>query len=154
MKRSFTLVSAWILLSLGVIAQTSDNFNSRPGVTTAQVKAHLQGKCWKFLDFDVNLGWTPAMEGDGAMVSGSLATSAQASGIYSPVLNLPGVLNVKFNWQYKGNLNSSVRRWFKIYVLDPNDNKIDLLDSVEVGGGQLTTFNYDGWFSTVSGPYK
>jgi hypothetical protein len=154
MKRSFTLVSAWILLSLGVIAQTSDDFNSRPGVTTAQVKAHLQGKCWKFQDFDVNMGWTPAIEGDGAMVSGSLATNAQPSGIYSPVLNLPGVLNVKFNWQYKGTVNSSVRRWFKIYVLDPNENKIDLLDSVEVGGGQLTTFNYDGWFSTVSGPYK
>lgn len=148
------MVSAWILLSLGVAAQTSDNFNSRTGVTLTQVKPHLQGKCWNFPGFDVNQGWTAGIEGDGAMVSGSAATATQNSGIYTPVLNLPGVLNVKFTWQYKGNVNTSIRRWFKIYVTDPNDNIIDRLDSVEVNGGQLTTYNYDGWFSTVSGPYK
>jgi hypothetical protein len=148
------MVSAGILFSLGVIAQTSDNFNSRPGVTTAQVKAHLQGKCWKFPGFDVNQGWTPGIEGDGAMVSGSAATANQISGIYTPVLNLPGVLNVKFTWQFKGNIFGSVRRWFKIYVVDPNENIIDRLDSVEVSGSQNTTYSYDNWFSTVQGPYK
>jgi hypothetical protein len=148
------MVSAWILLSLGVFAQTSDNFNSRTGVTTAQVKAHLQGKCWKFPGFDVNTGWTPGIEGDGAMVSGSSATQNQISGIYTPVLNLPGVLNVKFTWQFKGNMTGSVRRWFKIYITDPNDNIIDKLDSVEVSGSQTTTYSYDNWFSTVQGPYK
>lgn len=154
MKRTFTLVSAWILLSLGVTAQTSDNFNSRPGVTTAQVKGYLQDQCWKFPGFDVNQGWTPGIEGDGAMVSGSSATINQISGIYTPVLNLPGVLNVRFTWQYKGTVNSSVRRWIKIYVVDPNENIIDMLDSIEVEGGQLMSDTYDRWFSTVSGPYK
>lgn len=154
MKRIFTMVSAGILLSLGLSAQTSDDFNSRPGVTTAQVKAHLQGKCWKFPGFDVNTGWTPNIEGDGAMVSGSSATANQVSGIYTPVLNLPGVLNVKFTWKFKGTLNSSVRRWFKIYVVDPNENIIDKLDSVEISDAQNTTYDYDRWFSTVSGPYK
>src|SRR5690348_14958004 len=125
MKRIFTMVSAWMLFSLGVFAQTSDNFNSRPGVITAQVKAHLQGKCWKFPGFDVNTGWTPGIEGDGAMVSGSAATATQISGIYTPVLNLPGVLNVKFTWQFKGIITGSVRRWFKIYIVDPNENIID-----------------------------
>jgi hypothetical protein len=153
------MVSAWILLSLGVSlgvsAQTGDNFNSRPGNTLSQVKGFLQLRCWKFPGFDVNQGgWIPGIEGDGAMVSGSGATQHQVSGIYTPVLNLPGVLNVKFNWQFKGTLGYGVRRWFKIYVTDPNENIIDLLDSIEVTGSQNTTYNYDGWFSTVQGPYK
>lgn len=156
MKRNFTWVSAWILLSLGVTAQTSDNFNSRPGVTTAQVKTHLQGKCWKFPGFDVNQGsWTPAIEDDGGMVSGSSATANQISGIYTPVLNLPGMLHVKFTWKIKGNVTTGVRRWFKIYITDPNDNIIDKLDSVEISGvNQTTVYDYENWFSTVSGPYK
>lgn len=148
------MVSAWILLSLGVYAQTGDNFNSRPGVTTSQVKGHLQGQCWKFPGFNVNAGWTPGIEGDGAMVSGPVAFPGQIRGIYTPILNLPGVLHVNFNWQFNGNLGAGVRRWFKIYVTNPNDEFIDLLDSVEVEGSQNTTNNYDGWFSTVSGPFK
>ena len=154
MKRNFTWVSAWILLSLGVSAQTADSFNSRPGVTTSQVKPHLQGKCWAFPGFDVNVGWTPGIEGDGAMVSGSSATADQLNGIYTPVLNLPGVLNVKFTWQFKGNVSTGVRRWFKIYVVNPNDEIVDLLDEVEVSGNQSTTYSYDNWFSTVQGPHK
>jgi hypothetical protein len=156
MKRNFTWVSAWILLSLGVSAQTGDNFNSRPGYTTSQVKGYLQERCWQFPGFDVNQGsWTPAMEGDGAMVSGQSATPTQISGIYSPVLNLPGVLHVQFNWQYKGNVGTQVRRWFKIYVTDPDNNNIDRLDSVEITGvGQNTTYSYDNYFSTVQGPHK
>jgi hypothetical protein len=63
-------------------------------------------------------------------------------------------LNVKFTWQYKGTVNTSIRRWFKIYITDPNENIIDLLDSVEVNGGQLTTNTFDGWYSTVGGPHK
>jgi hypothetical protein len=148
------MVSAWILLSLSVAAQTGDNFNSRPGNSLSEVKGFLQARCWKFPGFDVNLGWTPAIEGDGAMVSGSSATQHQVSGIYSPVLNLTGVLNVKFNWKFKGNIGYGVRRWFKIYITDPNDNIIDKLDSVEISGYQNTTYNYDNWFSTVQGPYK
>jgi hypothetical protein len=154
MTRNFTLVSAWILLSLGVTAQISEKFNSRPGVPLGQVKAHLQDKCWKFPGFDVNFGWTPGIEGNGAMVSEPTAEEGQISGIFTPVLNLPGVLNVKFKWQYKGPTTTGIRRWFKIYVTDPDENIIDMLDSVEVTGGELTTYNYDGWFSTVSGPFK
>ena len=154
MKRTFTLVSAWILLSLGVAAQTSDNFNSRPGVTTSQVKGYLQDHCWKFPGFDVNQGWTPSMEGDGAMVSGSSATPNQVSGIYTPVLNLPGWINIKFKYQFKGNLSGNVSRWIKIYVVDPNENVIDQLDHFYLEGDQLTTEYYDRCYSTVMGPHK
>ena len=106
MKRIFTWISAGILLSLGVSAQTGDDFNSRPGTSLTEVKSFLQARCWKFPGFDVHQGgWIPGIEGDGAMVSGSTATQHQINGIYSPVLNLPGVLHVKFNWQFKGNLS-------------------------------------------------
>lgn len=156
MKRIFTWVSAGILLSLGVNAQTGDNFNSRPGVTTAQVKSHLQSHCWKFTGFDVNQGWTPGIEGDGAMVSGATATATQQSGIHTPVLNLPGVLNINFNFKYTGSLvANTVKRWLKIYVVTPQEDIVDLLDSVVIDDyDESTVYNYNNSFSTVSGPYK
>ncbi len=35
---------AWVLSSLSAQAQLPENFNSRPGVSTSMVKAHLQSK--------------------------------------------------------------------------------------------------------------
>src|ERR1700743_632382 len=69
---------------------TADNFNSRNGVKLSEVKGFLQGNCWFFSDFDVNRsGWTPNMEGDGAMVSGTGSSSTERTGIFTPLLDLP-----------------------------------------------------------------
>lgn len=148
------MVSAWILLSLAVNAQVNEKFNSRPGVPLTQVKNHLQNKCWKFPGFDINAGWTPGIEGNGAMVSEPTADRDQIHGIFTPVLNLNGYLHIKFKWAYRGAVSTGIRRWFKIYVTDPDENIIDMLDSVEVSGAENVAHTYDGWFSTVSGPYK
>src|SRR6185369_11251388 len=75
MKRNFfSLLIATALISgtQPAYSATSDNFNSRKGIKLTEVKGFLQGNCWFFSDFDVNRGgWTPNMEGDGAMVSGA-----------------------------------------------------------------------------------
>jgi hypothetical protein len=158
MKRNFTwLVSAWILCSLGASAQTSDNFNSRPGVTLSQVKSYLEDKCWQFIGFDINQAdGTSAIEGDGAMVSeAGEVTPDQPNGIYTPVLNLPGVLNVKFSFRFSESFYYPVRRWINIYVTDPDNSIVDLLYSQEVEIATEGEVHYfDNWFSTVTGPRK
>jgi len=53
------------------------------------VKAHLQDHCWFFSGLDINRdGWTPGIDGDGAMVSGAGSNPLQHGGIYSPLLEV------------------------------------------------------------------
>ena len=73
MKRIITLF-ATVFAVTGVFAQTNENFNSRPEADISHVKEFLQTHCWQFHDFDINNGWDPAIEGDGAMVSNATAT--------------------------------------------------------------------------------
>ncbi|HUB59893.1 MAG TPA: Ig-like domain-containing protein [Puia sp.] len=135
MKRNFPT----ILLSCALViaffplhaAGITDNFNSRPGVSLAQVKGYLQGRCWFFADFDVNRnGWAPGIEGDGAMVSGSGSSATEHTGIYTPVLDMAGSTPVSFSYSF--NLPVKDRRWLKIFVADANDRPLTLLDSLEL----------------------
>ena len=102
MKRNFFLTVLFTALLLqSLFAETSssitDNFNSRPGVKLTDVKGFLQGRCWFFSDFDVNRsGWTPAIEGDGAMVSGTGASATERTGIYTPLLELSASTPLSF----------------------------------------------------------
>ncbi|MFT3825677.1 MAG: Ig-like domain-containing protein [Chitinophagaceae bacterium] len=158
MKRNFTLmVSAWILIASTAIAQTGDNFNSRTGVSLSQVKSYLQDQCWIFNDFDVNDSWTPAIEGNGAMVSAAAVTSTSNTGIYTPVLDVWGEITVSFKYKLNATLASGERRWLKIYLTDAEGMMTgDLLDSVEIKNFNTgTTYEYSKTFYNVgSGPYK
>jgi hypothetical protein len=158
MKRNFTLVSAWILLALGVSAQTSDNFNSRPGITTSQVKGHLQGQCWQFVECDVNnSGWVPAIEGDGAMATTGDVTPTAATGIYTPVLDVPGYISISFKYKFNHTFgNGAVRRWLKIYLTDQDNNVVSMIDSIEFTNVSASTvYDFNKSFSPVgSGLYK
>ena len=81
MKRIITLFAA-IVAATGAFAQTTENFNSRPEATLIQLKDYLQAHCWQFHDFAINNGgWDPAIEGDGAIISGTGATATQNAGI-------------------------------------------------------------------------
>lgn len=158
MKRNFTLVSAWMLFALGVSAQTSESFNSRPGVTIPQVKGHLQGQCWQFSECDVNYsGWVPAIEGDGAMVTTGSVTPTSSTGIYTPVLDVPGWINISFTYKFNHTFgNGAVRRWLKIFLTDADNNIVSQLDSIEFTNVNATTvYNYTKNFAPVgSGLYK
>jgi len=135
MKRIITFIAS-LLAMAGTFAQTSENFNSRPGTDLTQVKAFLQTHCWQFHDFDINSGWDPAIEGDGAMVSKSTATSTQNTGIYSPLLSSSGSITISFKYKFSATVTD--RRWFKIYITDGNNNIAGLLDNVELTGDNNT----------------
>src|ERR1700755_161423 len=98
MKRNFFVLSLMSALLLGIspaYSATFDNFNSRKGLKLTEIKGFLQGNCWFFSDFDVNRnGWTPNMEGDGAMVSGSGASATEKTGIFTPLLDMTASTSV------------------------------------------------------------
>lgn len=140
----------------GAIAQTTaENFNSRPEAELSQVKAYLQNHCWQFHDMDINNGgWDPAIEGDGALISGSGATATQNTGILSPALSFNGTINVSFKYKFSANVTD--RRWLKIYSADQNNNIIDRLDSIELTGSNNTdVYSYNNTLPAGgSGCYK
>jgi len=154
MKRIITLFAAALAVS-GSFAQTNENFNSRPDADLSQVKAYLQSHCWQFHDFDINNGgWDPAIEGDGAMVSGPSATPGQIAGILSPQLSLSGNITVSFKYKFSAMVTD--RRWLKIYSTDINNNIISRLDSVELTGRNNTNvYTYNATLPAAgSGCYK
>ena len=163
MKRNFTLlmVSAWVLLSsLGANAQVNEKFNSRSGVTLGQVRSHLQQHCWIINDFEVNDGWTPGIEGDGAMVSHTTASNStsQSTGIYTQVLDIPGEVTVSFRYKLETALAAGSTRWIKIYLATPDlINAGPAMHTITLNSstvaGQEYTFSQK--FGPVgSGPYR
>ena len=154
MKRIITLF-AILFATTGVFAQnTSENFNSRPEADLTQLKAYLQDRCWQFRDFNINDNWDPAIEGDGAMVSGASATTTQASGIYSPSVQISG--NVQVSFSYKFSAAVTDRRWLVINLLGTSNNFISKLDSIELtGSNNSTVYHYSKMLpSNTSGCYK
>ncbi|RYF92672.1 MAG: hypothetical protein EOO02_24780, partial [Chitinophagaceae bacterium] len=75
MKRTsiqLLLAAACTVTTMGAIAGTKENFNSRNNAPLGKVKALLQDQCWIFRNFEINRGgWNPGIDGDGAMVSGN-----------------------------------------------------------------------------------
>jgi hypothetical protein len=153
MKRIITLIATAFAVT-GVFAQTTENFNSRPEANLTQIKGYLQNHCWQFHDFDINNSWDPAIEGDGAIVSGSAATSTQNTGIISPLLSLN--ISVQVAFKYKFSAMVTDRRWLKIYTVGTNNDVISLMDSVELtGSDNSTVYTYNKALVTnVSGCYK
>jgi len=151
MKWIITIVS--LLTITGAFAQTTENFNSRPGADLIQIKGFLQTHCWQFHDLDINSGWDPAIEGDGAMVSKPTATSTQNTGIYSPLLSSGGSITISFKYKFSAMVTD--RRWFKIYLTDGNNNIAGLLDNVELTGDNNTdVYTYNKTLPAGTGCYK
>jgi hypothetical protein len=159
MKRIFSFLAfVGSLTTIGAQAQISENFNTRTGAAaTSQVKGFLQGKCWIFDGFDVNQGWTPALEGDGGMVSGSTATSTQKDGIYSPLVDVPGEVTVTFSYKIDNALTGGAHRWIKFYLTDGDKNVAGgWMDSVDITNKTANTvyvFNKKFW-PVGSGSYR
>jgi hypothetical protein len=154
MRRIVTLF-ATVFAVTGVFAQTTENFNSRPEANLTQVKEYLQAHCWQFHDFNINNGWDPAIEGDGAMVSGPAATSSQNTGILSPQLSFSGG-TIQVSFKYKFSAMVTDRRWLKIYSTYGDNAIIDRLDSVELTGDNNTdVYTYNKTLpANGSGCYK
>ncbi len=141
MKRNSITLFAIVFATNGVFAQTIENFNSRPEADLTQVKAYLQNNCWQFHEFDINAGWNPGIEGDGAIVSGASATSTQTAGIYTPLISIAGNITVSFSYKFSAPVLD--RRWIIINLVDGANNFITKLDSIELTGDNNTTvYNY------------
>jgi Bacterial Ig domain/Secretion system C-terminal sorting domain len=153
MKRIIILIAITIAAA-GSFAQTSENFNSRPGTDLTQVKGFLQSNCWQFPDFDINNGgWDPGIEGDGAMVSGPGNSSTESTGIYTQLLTLYGNTNVSFKYKFSANVTD--RRWIIVYLTGGNNNILFKVDSVELTGASgNTVYTYNKTIGQGSGCYK
>lgn len=157
MKKIILLACFGMLATLLASAQSGDSFNSRDGVATTDVKAFLQSHCWIFTDFDVNQNsWNPGIEGDGAMVSGTGASSTGSTGIYSPVLDVPGIISISFKYKFSSSFSSPTRRWIKVYLVNHENEIQSQLDEVEFTSiNSNTVYSYSKTFTPVgSGPYK
>src|SRR3954471_6855226 len=113
MKRIFCLLVTTGLLAAGANAQVTENFNTRNGVALTQLKGYLQTHCWTLPDVDVSAANT---NGDGWLVPGATITATQRTGIYTPVLDVPGQITISFNWQFDQAFEKSTRRWVKVYL--------------------------------------
>ncbi len=156
MKRILLFASLWMFASLTLSAQTSEKFNSRPGVLLSQVKSYLQNNCWTFTSFNVNSdGWDPTIEGDGAIVSEAGAFSNPHAGIYTPVLEVAGNITISFKYRFNSNFSGEIRRWLKIYLVDANHEIQSELDNIEfTNTSNQTEYTYSKSFGAGSGLYK
>ena len=154
MKLLTTFIVAALAVT-GAFAQTNENFNSRSESALTNLKSYLQGRCWQFPGFDVNNGWDPALEGDGALVSGTSAGSNQNCGIYSPLLGFNGT-TIRVAFKYKFSAAVTDRRWLIISSTSGDNTLLNVLDSIELTGANNTAvYTYDKSLPAAgSGCYK
>ena len=135
-------------------AQVSENFNTRPAaITIGDIKPYLQENCWVLAGSDINLdGWNAAIEGDGSLVS-PLGAGDQ-TGMYSPMLQVPGNLYISFS--YKFNTGVTAGHILKISLTDFNNVVYMVLDNVDMTGKNANTvYNYVNYFNNLpSGAYR
>lgn len=151
-----TLLACCAGMALHGNAQTSENFNSRPGIPLSQVRTQLQSHCWNFVSFDTApSGQHSPIEGDGSMVSGTAPDKRLKMGIYTPLLDIPGDLSIRFNYFFDTIRNSS-NRFFRLYLTDGSNEIEQLLDSISLKEvSTAVPYTYSKRFRNApSGTYK
>lgn len=108
------------------------------------------------MGFNTNAnGWDAGIEGDGAMVSENNALLLQQAGIFTPILEVPGYINISFKYKFSTPITGNVRRWIKIYLVNQYNEIQGQLDSVELtsNNGDVV-YNYAKSFGAGSGLYR
>jgi hypothetical protein len=151
------LAVACTFLTMGANAGTKENFNSRNTASLHHIKAYLQDQCWLFRDFEINrAGWTPGIDGDGAMVSGTASDASKFTAIFTPLVNINGKTQLSFDYKFSTALMAGSERLLTIAITDFNGNLVKELDhltfsSVDAG----TVLNYKNNFEGIeTGAYK
>src|SRR5687768_7039404 len=125
------LAVACTFLTVGVNAGTQENFNSRNSASLHRVKAYLQDQCWLFRDFEINrAGWTPGIDGDGAMVSGTAADDSKFTALFTPLVNINGKMKLSFDYKFNTTLTKGAERLLSIAITDYNNNLVKELDYI------------------------
>lgn len=145
------------IASLETAAQLTENFNSRPGVSLNNVKAHLQQNCWTFSEFAISdKNWKTDIEGDGAMVSGQSSSPNKNYNILTPVLDVPASLTVGFKYAFSNVNGNGHIRYLTIYLADANNQPVERLDSLVLQGKKKDElYAYNKTFNSLTpGKYK
>jgi hypothetical protein len=159
MKKTFTrflLVASTVFISSTLFSQTTENFNSRPGVAVNDVRNYLMNNCWEFpgIDFYTNApAPDPIIEGDGTMISAPGKVTTQGAGIYTPVLDMNGSAAISFKYAFNENIVLPHR--INIYLMNAENQILQLLESKDVTGSlAYTIYNYNSTLPAVSGPRR
>lgn len=138
MKRTLTgLLKALMLAMLpcAVAAQTNQDFNSTDNYTVSQVPSVLESKCWKFVEFNTDMsGNATPIEGDGSMISSQNSNLQAFKGIYTPMLDVPGMVTLNFKYAFVNPNGLGHIQYLRIYLADASYNIVQLLDSVYLKG--------------------
>lgn len=141
-KQALLIVLLTVAAFTGVKAQLVQKFNSSPGIALNQIKATLQDQCWGFPNLDINSGWTPSIEGDGALVTTTGALTKTGTGFYTPVLRIDGSISISFKYKFSQAQASTERRWLKIMLVNANNEPVMQLDSLELRNGSASTASF------------
>lgn len=143
-------------MALHASAQTSENFNSRPGIPLQDIRSHLQTHCWNFASFDTDPSApTSAIEGDGAMISSVSPDPRLPIGIYTPLLDIPGDMSVQFSYSFISVRQSPIR-FLRLYLVDGANQIEQLIDSLPLKEIEASTrYTYSRRFRNApSGTFK
>lgn len=138
-KQALLIVFITIASIQGALAQLVQKFNSAPGLALNQIKPTLQDQCWGFPNMDINSGWIPSIEGDGALVTTTGSLSKSGTGIYTPILRVNGAVNISFKYKFSQNQAATERRWIKVQLVNANNEPVMQLDSMELRNGTIST---------------
>jgi hypothetical protein len=151
------LAVACTFLTMGANAGTQENFDSRNLASLHRIKAYLQDQCWLFRDFEINrAGWTPGIDGDGAMVSGTAADASKFTAIFTPLVNINGKIKLSFDYKFSTPLKAGSERFLTISITDYSGNVVKELDHLTFSAvDPRTVLNYKNDFAGLeTGAYK
>lgn len=131
MRVKSAFYAVFMLGTLQCTAQLTENFNSRPGIATADVRGYLQSRCWTLINFEPGSAES-AIEGDGTLASRPAADSRRPSGIYSPVLDIRSDGAVSFAYRLSKEKLTKKTDWLKLYLASENNEPVFFLDSIAV----------------------
>jgi hypothetical protein len=147
----FILATAFSATSLP--AQVNANFNTNIAAPSVNmIKGFMQGRCWQFVNMDANsCGWNPGIEGDAGMVSTNFE---QISGLYSPLLDVPGSMAVGFKYEFNQAVGGYAN--IKLFLTTHNNEIVQELGAIDVTDADINTvYYYNNTFTNLpSGPFK
>lgn len=147
----FVFITAFT--STSSTAQVNANFNTNfSAYETNMIKGFYQGRCWQFVNMDANsCGWNPGIEGDAGMVSTNFE---QISGLYSPVLDVPGSMAVGFKYEFNQAVGGNAS--IQLFLVAHNNEIVQELATIDATSADVNTvYNYNNTFTGLpSGAYK
>lgn len=146
-----TIAGMLMVICSGIYGQTSESFNTRPGIPHAETLNAIEANCWNFFNLAVtNPNSSSIIEGNGSI---SAVSSSQVSTLYTPVLSIRG--ETKIALKYKAINASESNHQILLFLTDFDNNIILSLDSILINGQSSEIETYSRHFpSLATGQFK